>query len=72
MAQLTSKTQALVDTQVAVFRGDMVAIQVDVTKCMHDMKTDENRLAEVDNWLSASACVLAAHHARLEDKVANM
>lgn len=59
MSQLTSKTQALVDAQVAVFRGEMVAMQADISKCMDCMEKDENHMAEVDSRLSSSASKLA-------------
>lgn len=72
VAQLTSKTQALVDAQVAVFHGEMIAMQADISKCMDCIEKGENRWAEVDSQLSASANRLAIYHAPLEDKMADM
>lgn len=72
VSQLTNKTQALVDAQVAVFRGEMVAMQADISKCMDYMEKDENRMAEVDKRLSSSVSKLAAKHVQLEDKIADM
>ena len=72
VSQLTNKTQALVDAQVAVFRGEMVAMQAEISKCVDYMEKDENRVAEVDSRLSSSVSKLAEKHAQLEDKIADM
>lgn len=72
VAQLTSKMQALVDAQVAVFHGEMIAMQADISKCMDCIEKGENRWTEVDSQLSASANRLAIYHAPLEDKMADM
>ena len=55
VSQLTNKTQALVDAQVAVFRGEMVAMQAEISKCVDYMEKDENRVEEMDSRLSSSA-----------------
>ncbi len=72
VSQLANKTQALVGAQVAVFRGEMVAMQADISKCMDYMEKDENRAAEVESRLSSSVSKLAAKHVQLEDKIADM
>ncbi|KAE8296864.1 hypothetical protein D5F01_LYC05634 [Larimichthys crocea] len=72
VSQLTDKTQALVDAQVVVFRGEMVAIQAEISKCVDYMEKDENRVEEVDSRLSSSVSKLAEKHAQLEDKIADM
>lgn len=43
VAQLTSKMQALVDAQVAVFHGEMIAMQADISKCMDCIEKGKNR-----------------------------
>lgn len=65
VAQLTSKTQALVDAQAAVFRGEMVVMKADISKCVDYIEESENRSAEWDSRL-------AVCRARLEDKIADM
>lgn len=48
VSQLTNRTQALVDAQVMEFRGEMVAMQADIFKCMNYMEKDESRVVKVD------------------------
>lgn len=72
VSHLTNKTQALVDAQIAVFRGEMVTMQADISKCVDYMEKDENRVMEVDSRLSSSVSKLAEKHAQLEDKIADM
>lgn len=72
VSQLTNKTQTLVDAQVAVFHGKMVAMQADISKYMDYMEKDKNHMEEVDKWLSSSVSKLAAKHIQLEDKVVDM
>ncbi|KAG7219276.1 hypothetical protein INR49_019224 [Caranx melampygus] len=62
VSHLTNKTQALVDAQVAAFRGEMVATQADIYKCMNYMEKDESRVVEVDRRLSlGSVEIMCAH-----------
>lgn len=72
LSQLTNTTQALVDAQVAVFHGEMIAMQADNSKCMDYMEKDENCIVEVDKQLSSSVSKLAAKHVQLENKIADM
>ncbi|KAE8277582.1 hypothetical protein D5F01_LYC24437 [Larimichthys crocea] len=55
-----------------VFRGEMVAIRAEISKCVDYMEKDENRVEEVDSRLSSSVSKLAEKHAQLEDKIADM
>lgn len=71
VSHLTNKTQALVDAQVAAFRGEMVAMQADISKCMNYIEKDESRVVEVDRRLSLVK-KLAEKYAQLEDKIADM
>ncbi len=68
VSQLRNKTQALVDAQVTVFRGEMVALQADISKCMDYMEKDENRVLEVDSRLSSLVSKLAAKQVHLRTK----
>lgn len=68
VAQLTSKTQELVDAQVGVLRNEMIAMRADISKCMDCVERDEGHLAEIDSRLSASVDMLTAHCDRLEEK----
>lgn len=72
VAQLTSKTQELVEAQVAVLRSEMVTMRTDILECKDCMEKDGKRLAEVDSRLSASVKKFSAQHDRLEEKIADM